>query len=153
MKQTTLNNLVDLLFKLLSPKEMRWVAEQLTGFADIEDPKPYTIEELHERIAQSERDFAEGRWIDSEEMFRELDEEFSRDMTIEELFAAIEQDVKAENEETMSVEELRAMLQETVRKEYARGRIESRGRALDKDMTPEQLYSVIMEEVDDIYKS
>ena len=37
--------------------------------------KPYTIEELHARIAQSERDFAEGRYRDIEELFREWDEE------------------------------------------------------------------------------
>ena len=30
-------------------------------------------------------------------------------------------------------------------------RAESRRQALKKDMTPEQLYSLIMEEIDDIY--
>lgn len=47
--------------------------------ADQEDLKPYTIEELHERIAQSERDFAEGKWQDSEDMFRELEEEVAKE--------------------------------------------------------------------------
>ena len=59
--------------------------------------------------------------------------------------------MRLEDEETMSVEELRAMVLETVRKEYARGRAESRRQALEKDMTPEQLYSLISEEIDDIY--
>jgi len=35
--------------------------------------------------------------------------------------------------------------------EYARGRAESRRQALKKDLTPEQLYSLISEEIDDIY--
>ena len=37
--------------------------------------KPYTIEELRQRIAASERDFAEGRCRDIEDLFREWDEE------------------------------------------------------------------------------
>ena len=33
---------------------------------------PYTIEEIHERIAQSERDFAEGRYFTDDEVFEDL---------------------------------------------------------------------------------
>ena len=40
---------------------------------------PYTIEELHSRITQAEREAAAGLGQDSEEMFRELDEIFSRE--------------------------------------------------------------------------
>ena len=36
-------------------------------------------------------------------------------------------------------------------KEMMEGRAESRKQALKKDMTPEQLYSLISEEIDDIY--
>lgn len=36
-------------------------------------------------------------------------------------------------------------------KEMAHGRAESRRQALEKDMTPEQLYSVIAEEIDEVY--
>ena len=36
---------------------------------------PYTMEEIHAMIAQSERDIAEGRCRDIEELFREWDEE------------------------------------------------------------------------------
>lgn len=67
-----------------------------------EELKPYTIEELHERIARSERDFAEGRWQDSEDMFRELEEE-----------------LKIEDEETMDIETAREMTLKAVREEYA----------------------------------
>lgn len=38
---------------------------------------PYTMEEIHAMIAQSERDIAEGRCRDIEELFREWDEENS----------------------------------------------------------------------------
>ena len=37
--------------------------------------RPYTMEEIHAMIAQSERDIAEGRCRDIEELFREWDEE------------------------------------------------------------------------------
>lgn len=40
---------------------------------------PYTIEELHEMVAEGERQFADGQWQDSEDMFRELEEEFARE--------------------------------------------------------------------------
>ena len=43
----------------------------------------YTIEELHARIAQSERDSAAGLGQDSEEMFREIEEEFAREEELE----------------------------------------------------------------------
>lgn len=42
-------------------------------------PKPYTIEELHQMVAEGERQFAEGLWQDSEDMFRELEEDFARE--------------------------------------------------------------------------
>ncbi|MBR1498676.1 MAG: hypothetical protein IJ615_03490 [Bacteroidaceae bacterium] len=38
-------------------------------------PKPYTVEELHQMIAEGELQFAKGQWQDSEEMFRELEQE------------------------------------------------------------------------------
>lgn len=44
-------------------------------------------------------------------------------------------------EETMTIEETREVTHRAVNREYA----------LDHDMTPEQLYEVISEEIDDIY--
>ena len=58
---------------------MRWVAEQLIEQANAEDLKPYTIEELHQMVAEGEREFAEGKWQDSEDMFRELEEELAQE--------------------------------------------------------------------------
>ena len=70
---------------------------------------------------------------------------------VQELIDSRLQQLRLEDEETMDVEEVRAMVQETVRKEYARGKAESRRQALKKDLTPEQLYSLISEEIDEIY--
>ena len=39
---------------------------------------PYTMEEINAMIDEGERQFADGRWQDSEDMFRELEEEFEK---------------------------------------------------------------------------
>ncbi|MBR4676489.1 MAG: hypothetical protein IKO99_00645 [Bacteroidales bacterium] len=44
-----------------------------------EPVKPYTIDEINARIDQSEREMAAGLGQDSEEMFREIEEEFLRE--------------------------------------------------------------------------
>lgn len=74
MSEATLTNLLQYLCGALTPSNQRWLAAHLVEHADQEDLKPYTIEELHERIAQSERDFAEGRYFTDEEVFADLDE-------------------------------------------------------------------------------
>ena len=51
------------------------------------------------------------------------------------------QQMELEEEETMTIEEAREVTHRAVNREYA----------LDHDMTPEQLYEVISEEIDDIY--
>lgn len=45
------------------------------------------------------------------------------------------------DEATMSIDEAREVAQRSIRREYA----------LDKDTTPEELYALIAEEIDDIY--
>ena len=70
---------------------------------------------------------------------------------VQELIDLRMRQMRLEDEETMSVEEARAMVLETVRKEYASNRAENRRQALKRDMTPEQLYSLISEEIDEIY--
>ena len=70
---------------------------------------------------------------------------------VQELIDARLQQIRLEDEETMDVEEARTMVLETVRKEYASGKAERRQQALNRDMTPEQLYSLISEEIDEIY--
>ena len=51
---------------------------------------PYTMEEIHAMIDEAERQFAEGKWQDSEEMFRELEEESLEPYTQEELLEMAE---------------------------------------------------------------
>ena len=79
MSKTTLQSLLEFLYGMLSPNDMRWVAEQLIEQANAEDLKPYTIEELHQMVAEGEREFAEGKWQDSENMFHELEEELAKE--------------------------------------------------------------------------
>ena len=40
---------------------------------------PYTMEEIYERLAQSERDYAEGRFMDAKQALDELRAEFARE--------------------------------------------------------------------------
>ena len=78
MSEATLTSLLEYLYGALTPSNQRWLAAHLVEHADIqeaEDLKPYTIEELHERIAQSERDFAEGNYYSHDEVMKMLDEE------------------------------------------------------------------------------
>lgn len=75
MSKATLTSLLEFLYGLLSTEDKRWIGEQLIEQANAEEMKPYTIEELHQMVAEGERQFAEGKWQDSEDMFRELEEE------------------------------------------------------------------------------
>lgn len=75
MSKATLTSLLEFLYGLLSTEDKRWIGEQLIEQANTEELKPYTIEELHQMVAEGEREFAEGKWQDSEDMFRELEEE------------------------------------------------------------------------------
>jgi len=44
---------------------------------------PYTMEEIYERLAQSERDYAEGRFMDAKQALDELRAEFAREDAME----------------------------------------------------------------------
>jgi len=78
MSETTLTSLLEYLYGALTPSNRRWLAEHLIQLTDSEENlKPYTIEELHQMVAEGEQEFAEGKWQDSEDMFRELEEEFA----------------------------------------------------------------------------
>lgn len=74
MSEATLTSLLEYLYGALTPSNQRWLAAHLLEHADAEDLKPYTIEELHERIAKAERNFAEGRYYTDDEVFADLDE-------------------------------------------------------------------------------
>ena len=48
-----------------------------------ENLKPYTIEELHERIKASEADFAAGRYHDFDDVIREIEEELDKEEVLD----------------------------------------------------------------------
>lgn len=82
MSTATLTSLLDYLYGTLTPSNMRWVAEHLIEHAEKEEEsslKPYTIEELHTRIARAEADIAAGRVTPHEEVMREWKEELARE--------------------------------------------------------------------------
>ena len=82
MSETTLTSLLEYLYNALTPSNQRWVAEHLIEHAEAEEGetlKPYTIEELHQMVAESEREIAAGLCQDSEDVFRELEEEFAKE--------------------------------------------------------------------------
>lgn len=85
MSEIAYNGLVDFLCSVLSPNDMRIVAKELWKRASSTEQNliPYTMEEIYAMVEQSKKDSAAGLGQDSEEMFRELEEEFARDEEIE----------------------------------------------------------------------
>ncbi|MCR4848602.1 MAG: hypothetical protein K5920_07135 [Bacteroidales bacterium] len=65
-----------LTLKSVSLQSRSLIEERYTMIADL-DSKPYTVEEINAMIDQAERESAAGLGQDSEEMFRELEEEFA----------------------------------------------------------------------------
>ncbi len=73
MSTQALTGLRDYLTGTLSTNDMMWLVEELKEYVRKDEAQdPYTIEEIHERIAQSERDFAEGRYFTDDEVFEDL---------------------------------------------------------------------------------
>ena len=85
MSTTVLTGLRDYLYGTLSPANLIWLGTQLTEYGNRQKElqQPYTVEEIHEMIAQAQRESAAGLGQDSEEMFRELKEEFAREEQLE----------------------------------------------------------------------
>ena len=76
MSEATLTNLLEYLYDTLTPNNMQWLGEHLIERAN-HTVKPYTMEELNARIDQSERDSAEGKVYDFDDVMREIEEEFA----------------------------------------------------------------------------
>ncbi len=80
MSTKTLEDLRDYLFDTLSTGNMLWLCQQLSNYVEKnkeqEALKPYTLEELHQGILDSEREFAEGKFKTIEEVFDGLGEPF-----------------------------------------------------------------------------
>ncbi|MBR5678808.1 MAG: hypothetical protein IKX20_11875 [Paludibacteraceae bacterium] len=73
MSTAKLMDLRNYLHSTLSLEDIVWLVEELKKYVrEDSKPKPYTIEELHARIAQSERDFEEGRFYTDAEVFSDL---------------------------------------------------------------------------------
>ena len=85
MSTTALTKLFDLLTSTLSTSDMIWLINEMKEYVSDSEtqPKPYTIEELRARIAQSERDSAEGRVYDFDDVMSEIEEEFAREEELE----------------------------------------------------------------------
>ena len=84
MNTVTLQNLLDYLKSTLSSSNMLWLSERLQECAkdkSEQENKPYTIEELHSRIANSELDSTQGRVYEFDDVIREIAEEFSIEET------------------------------------------------------------------------
>ena len=76
MSTAKLMDLRNYLYSTLSIDDMVWLVEELKNYVRKDSkPEPYTIEELHARIAQSELDFAEGRYYTDTEVFADLNSE------------------------------------------------------------------------------
>lgn len=81
MSTTALTNLRDYLTGTLSTDDIMWLVEEMKDFMRGKEEKlnPYTIEEIHTMIEESERDIEEGRVTSHEEMMREWEEELARE--------------------------------------------------------------------------
>ena len=81
MSEATLSNLREYLYETLTPSNKRWLGERLIKYADYEEEpvKPYTMEEINARLDEAERNFEAGLGIPSEDVFRELEEEFEKE--------------------------------------------------------------------------
>lgn len=77
MSTGTLTSLLEYLTGALTTDNKQWLADHLyQQVREKESMVPYTMEEINSRIDQAERESAAGLGQDSEEMFRELEEEF-----------------------------------------------------------------------------
>ena len=81
MSEATLTNLLEYLYETLTPSDKRWVGEHLIKYADYEEEpvKPYTMEEINAMLDEAEQNFEAGLGIPSEDVFRELEEEFEKE--------------------------------------------------------------------------
>ena len=81
MSTATLSSLLDYLYGTLTPSNMRWVGEHLIEYAKKEEEPSaldrYTKAELNSMLDKAEADFKAGLGITSEEVWREVDNEFA----------------------------------------------------------------------------
>ena len=102
MSTATLTNLRDYLTGTLSPANMLWLSTQLADFAKNKEKAPlkrYTMDEINTMLDEAEADFAAGKGIPDEEVWRELEDEFpdmEKDLyTPEEAYELTMKEIKA----------------------------------------------------------
>ena len=77
MSTSTLTSLLEYLTGALTTDNKQWLADHLyQQVREKESMAPYTMEEINSRIDQAEQESAAGLGQDSEEMFREMEEDF-----------------------------------------------------------------------------
>lgn len=73
METTRLNNLLDYLYRTLTPHNMRWVGERLIEHAikeeEDEQLRPYTMQEIDSMLNDAETAFEAGDFLTNEEVF------------------------------------------------------------------------------------
>lgn len=76
MSTTTLSNLLEFLYGILTPSNMKWVGEHLIERAkEMESSMPpYTMQEIDAMLEESERDFEAGRCYSTEEVLKMCEE-------------------------------------------------------------------------------
>ena len=86
MSTAALTNLRDYLTGTLSPANMLWLSTELADYAKKKEAAPlkrYTKAELNAMLDEAEADFAAGKGIPDEEVWREWDEELAREEHLE----------------------------------------------------------------------
>lgn len=76
MSTTTLANLLEFLYGILTPSNMKWVGEHLIEHAKKMESSmpPYTMQEIDAMLEESERDFEAGRCYSTEEVLKMCEE-------------------------------------------------------------------------------
>ena len=85
MSTQALTGLRDYLTGTLSIADMNWLAGELTDYANKEEfpLKRYTMEEINAMLDEAEADIVEGRVIDDEDAWDDLNEELAREKELE----------------------------------------------------------------------
>ncbi len=81
MSTATLTNLRDYLYGTLTPDNMLWLSSELADYAKkkVASPCRYTLQEMNSMLDKAEANFAAGRGIPNEEVWRDLEEEFAKE--------------------------------------------------------------------------
>lgn len=82
MSRESLEHLRDYIQLSLSPSDITWLtSELLLQRHKQEQHTPYTVEELYERVAESEQQIADGQYKTAEESLNELEALFADEPT------------------------------------------------------------------------